>query len=134
MQHLSSLIWDSLSLRFARFAGAGAIATFAQYNVLILLVNFGHVAPPVASALGYIVGALVGYYLNYRYTFHSQKKHAAAMGKFFAIAFVGLNLNTGIMVLATGSLGLHYLLAQILATGLVLILNFIGNQFWTFRE
>jgi putative flippase GtrA len=134
MQQLSTLTWDSLSLRFARFMGAGATATLVHYNILILLVNFAHIGPATASAVGCVAGALVGYFLNYRYTFQSQKRHATAMTQFFTIAFVGLNLNTGIMVLATGYFGLHYLLAQVAATGLVLIWNFIANQFWTFRE
>jgi len=29
---------------------------------------------------------------------------------------------------------LHYLLVQVIATGLVLLWNFAGNRSWTFRE
>jgi putative flippase GtrA len=34
----------------------------------------------------------------------------------------------------TGPAGLHYLPAQLIATGLVLIWTFSCNRIWTFRE
>ena len=56
------------------------------------------------------------------------------MSKFFTIAFVGLLLNTIIMAIGVEILNLHYLLAQVVATGLVLFWNFTGNRLWTFSE
>ena len=92
------------------------------------------VSPVIASAVGFVLGAFVNYILNYRYTFRSTKNHREAMTKFMAVALAGLILNTFIMAMATGYFALHYLLAQILATGLVLIWNYSVNLLWTFRE
>jgi putative flippase GtrA len=80
------------------------------------------------------VGALVNYRLNYSFTFRSNKRHRDVIVKFFAVAAVGLGLNTALMTLLTTSLSLHYLVSQVLTTGAVLLWNFTGNRLWSFRE
>ncbi len=114
------------------FAGVGAIGTAAQYLVLVLLVEGPAVNPVLASTLGFGLGAIVNYLLNYHYTFRSDKSHLEAASKFFSVALVGALTNTLLMYLGTEWLGLNYLLAQILATGAVLVQNFLLNRYWTF--
>ena len=72
--------------------------------------------------------------LNYRITFKSRKRHRDAATKFFLVAACGLALNTALMHALTGPMGLHYLLAQVGATGVVLLWNFAANQAWTFAH
>ena len=119
--------------QFCSFLGVGGIATVLQYIILIILVEIVGVRPGLASGVGYAAGAGVSYFLNYRYTFVSHRRHALAMGKFFFVAAMGLAVNSAIVVVATESLGLNYMLAQVIATGLVLLWNFSANRWWTFR-
>ena len=119
--------------QFLYFSGVGAIGTLVQYVVLIGFAQITDISPVLTSAAGYVLGTFVSYILNYRYTFRSTKNHREAMTKFMAAALVGLILNTFIMAAATEYFTLHYLLAQLLATGLVLIWNFPVNLWWTFR-
>ena len=120
--------------RFARFSAVGAIGTAAHYATLVLLVRRFHVDPVGGSAVGFVVGALVNYALNYRFTFGSNKRHTEAMTKFFTVALVGLGVNALTMAAMVKLFGLYYLLAQILATAAVLLWNFAANHSWTFRE
>ena len=120
--------------QFLRFAGAGAIGTAVQYVVLIALVQLAWAAAVTASFIGFVCGAFVNYFLSHRYVFGSSLPHREAMFKFFVIAVVGLGINTMIMAAGVHMLHLHYLLVQIIATGLVLLWNFGGNKSWTFRE
>ncbi len=122
-----------LARKFVLFAGIGAIGTGAHYTVLVLLVQALGVNPVVASSLGYLTGALVNYLLNYRYTFRSRKPHREALSKFLAVAAVGFVLNGALMALGEQMLHLHYLLNQIVATGVVLLWTFTGNHLWTFN-
>jgi putative flippase GtrA len=125
---------DTLLLRqFLSFTAVGAVGTAAHYSTLIALVQLVHVHPVPSSAVGFTVGALVNYSLNYRVTFRSTKLHWDSMPKFFLVAIVGLALNTGIMALLTGPLAMHYLVAQIIATATVLAWTFTANRLWTFR-
>ena len=98
------------------------------------MVEIVSVRPVYSSIAGFVVGALVNYFLNYHITFKSAKSHHEAMPKFFAVALVGFAMNTVIMGVTSESFGLHCLLAQVISTGVVLIWNFTGNRLWTFWE
>ena len=118
--------------QYVMFAGVGAIGTAGHYLVLVLLVELFAVAPVIASTAAFVVGAIINYILNYHYTFSSDKPHLQAMSKFFTIAFVGMIFNGLVMDYGTTELEINYLLAQILATILVLQWNFFANKLWTF--
>jgi putative flippase GtrA len=119
--------------QFASFTACGAVGTAAHYSALIALVHGLDVGPVPASAVGFTLGALVNYSLNYRLTFRSKRLHRESMPKFFLVALAGLLLNTALMALLTTNLAVHYLVAQIVATGAVLVWNFAANRWWTFR-
>ncbi len=120
--------------RFIKFAGVGAIATMAHYLVLIVLVEILDVYPVTATFLGYLNGLIVSYFLNYRYTFNSSNVHRITFTRFLVVALVGMTLNVVIVKLAIEQVGLHYFIAQLFATGMVLLWNFGGNHYWTFRD
>jgi putative flippase GtrA len=123
---------DAATMRqFLVFAAVGAVGTAAHYATLIALVQIWRVSPPVATTAGFAVGALVNYVLNYRITFASNARHAHALPKFLTIAAIGAALNYGIVWWLTGR-GVHYLLAQVVSTGVVLVLNYAANRAWTF--
>lgn len=120
--------------QFISFASAGAVGTAAHYSILLALVMAWKADAVMASALGFLAGLLVNYLLSHYWVFRSRKRHAETVFKYLAIAGVGLVLNTGLMHLAINEAGIHYLLAQIFATAVVLIWNFSGNRFWTFAD
>ena len=120
--------------QFLVFASVGAVGTLVHYCVLITLVTFGLTDAVLGSAFGFVSGAFTNYILNYRITFQSRKRHIEALPKFFTVAVAGLVLNTAIMALAFVKLNLHYLIAQAIATGIVLLWNFVGNRIWTFSK
>lgn len=121
-----------IAKRFARFTGVGAVGTAAHYLTLFILVDFFGANAVVASSAGYLIGAVTNYLLNYYFTFRSDKPHGTTAVKFLVIAVAGFFLNAGIMWLFTEMVTLHYLLAQLLATALVLVWNFGANDRWTF--
>jgi putative flippase GtrA len=120
--------------QFLVFSAVGAVGTTAHYCVLIVLHEFLAIAPVPASAVGFTVGALVNYALNYHVTFQSDAVHAAAMPKFYLIATVGFLLNIAVMWLMVRQLQVHYIAGQLVATGLVLAWGFAANSVWTFGE
>ena len=124
----------TLTGKFVRFAFVGTFGMVVQYSVLIVLIEVFSQNTVMASALGFVVAASVNYYLNYHYTFASEKRHHETLVKFFIVASVGLLLNSVIMAFGTETLALHYLIAQALAIGMVLIWNFFGNLLWTFKD
>jgi putative flippase GtrA len=123
---------SDIKSQFLRFAGVGVIGTGAHYLVLVSLVQFAGMNPIFASMVGFVIGGLVNYFLNYHITFQSSQPHQTAMAKFFTVALLGLALNSFIVTLGIKKLAIHYLWAQLIATCLVLIWNFGSNRLWTF--
>lgn len=118
--------------QFALFTLVGAAGTTVHFAVLVGIVQTGLAGPVAGSICGFSAGAVVNYLLNYHITFNSNGKHLPTFFKFFGIAVSGLCLNTLIMFWLTQQL--HYLVSQVVATGLVLVWNFLCNRFWTFKE
>jgi putative flippase GtrA len=118
--------------QFIKFFGVGAVATALQYLTLVVLVNFGGTRPVAASAVGYGLGACVGYLLNYHFTFASRRTHSTTLARFATVAAIGLMLNSAILAFSNEVLEFHYLVAQVIATTMVLGWNFITNRLWTF--
>jgi putative flippase GtrA len=118
--------------QFSRYAGAGMLGTAAHYATLIMLVQGGVVTPVVGTTMGAVAGALVNYLLNYHFTFRSRRAHAHAAPRFAAVAAAGIVLNTAVFALLLGGVGAHYLVAQVVATLVVLVFGYLANRRWTF--
>lgn len=119
-------------LQLIKFLGVGAIATIIQYLLLILFVEFDVLNPVAASAASYSISAVFNYLANYYITFDSDVKHHVAAMKFTVVAVFGLALNTLCMYILFSMLGLYYILAQLITTGIVLAWNFFAHKYWTY--
>jgi len=125
---------NQIANRFAKFAGVGAIGTAGHYITLFVLVDVASLDAVIASSAGFLVGGIINYVLNYKFTFRSQQSHSSTAPKFFAIALGGFFLNGAAMSLFVNKFGLYYLLAQVISTGLILVWTFLANHYWTFGD
>lgn len=119
--------------QFVRFGTVGAVGTAAHYGVLFALVEGCAASVVLATSVGALLGAVINYLLNYRFTFASVRPHQEVLPRFMLIAAAGLVLNAAIMAVLP-RVGLYYLVAQVLATGAVLTFNFAANRLWTFKH
>ena len=118
--------------QFLRYAGAGLLGTALQFAVLVVLVQLGNMGAVVASTLGAIAGAVLNYGLNHQFTFASDKSHAHALPRFAIVALVGIALNAVVVAVMLDFVTSNYLVAQVVATGAVLVAGFLANRTWTF--
>lgn len=116
------------------FVIVGVAAALVHYGLLIALVELRGVAPVPATLAGYVAGGVVSYVLNRRHTYESERPHEEAGWRFAAVAGVGFVLTSIFMYLLHDVAGLHYLVAQVLTTGVVLGWSFLAHRLWTFRE
>lgn len=117
---------------FLRYAGAGAIGTVAHYAVLTATVELAKATPTVGTVAGASVGALVNYVLNYNLTFASNQPHRTTLPRFIAVALLGIALSGLVVKFCVEGAHLHYLLAQLVATVVVLGVGYVLNKVWTF--
>jgi putative flippase GtrA len=109
------------------------VGTAAHFAVLVALVEGFDSAPVVASSAGFVVGAVVNYLLNRRYTFRTAHGHLYAFPRFMGVSVLGMLLNGVVMALMLHVSAINYVASQVFATGLVLLWNFSANRWWTFR-
>ena len=119
---------------FLRFASVAVVGMTVHFTVLVTLVEFAGARALAASAIGFLLGAICNYFLNYHITFKSSKQHRDAMPKFLTVAVSGLALNTVVMTVTLETAQWSYQSAQIVAIVFVLVSNFTFNRVWTFRH
>ncbi|WP_331345606.1 GtrA family protein [Cellvibrio sp. UBA7661] len=128
--------------RFALFVGIGGISTLIQFLLLVLFVESSLLPEVFASAAGYVLSSIFNYWANYHYTFQSTSNHAHTIPKYVLAVGIGLSTNTllfaSFLWLFDNYLALpwveHYLVAQFLATGITVVLNFVVHKFWIYRS
>ena len=118
--------------RFIRYAAVGAFATAVHYLTLVLCVELGGWPAFAGSGVGAVVGAQVAYAGNRWFTFAHRGEMRASWPRFQATALLGALLGMAIVALGV-RVGMHYLIAQGLATLASLLLTFAINRLWTFR-
>jgi len=117
---------------FARYLAVGVFATAVHWALLAALVEGFGVVAWAASGAGAVLGAQVAFFANRRFTFGHGGALAPAWWRFMGTAVAGALL--GMAVVGAGvAAGLHYLLAQAVATATVVVLTFAVNRHWTFR-
>jgi putative flippase GtrA len=114
------------------YIGAGFVTVAGHYATTITLVEWLHAPPLAASAAGFCVGAAIKYVLNYFVAFRSVEKHGAALAKFAVALGVLFALNALFFALLQQGLGLHYLVAQVLTTGLLIPPGYVMSRLWVF--
>lgn len=115
-----------------RYATVGVVATAVHYLLLIACVELAHWDAWLASGYGAAAGAQVAYLGNRWFTFAHRGNLPVSWLRFQLLALAGAALGMAIVALAV-HLRMYYLLAQVLATVLVMGFTFTLNRVWTFR-
>lgn len=137
-------------LKYAVVGVSGTLIDVLIYTVLVSSTNLGvdwH-GRTAAATCGFLIAVLNNYTWNRLWTFQSRHRK---MGKefftFFVVSCGGWLLNI-LCVISLSWVVYHILnlaavadlpawanaLVKIGASGIVLVYNFIGNRFWTFKE
>ncbi len=126
--------------RLGRFLLVGAAGTLLDFSLLMLLKGLG--APTLlANSVAFSAGLANNYTLNRLWTFADRKQAnwRKQLGQYLLVSLAGLALNNAIVLSLEGVFDallegapLGYLLAKVLATGVVVFWNYIANRNWTF--
>lgn len=117
-----------------RFLGVGAAATAVHYGLMTGLVEMASWPPVLAAVAGFVAGAVVNYLLNRRYTFASRRAHREGAPRFVLMLIFACTLNAALVWALIHGFGWHYLVAQAVATGAVLVTNYLTLRYWVFAE
>jgi putative flippase GtrA len=116
------------------YIGSGGVATACHYAFTVFTVEVLGMQPVAASAGGFVVGAVAKYYLNYTYAFRSTLRHSHAMARYVASIALLFVLNAAIFAGFQEGLGMYYMLAQVITTGLLILPGYFLSRRWVFRR
>lgn len=127
--------------RFIKFALVGALGMVVDLTVLTLSREVLGLPLMVAVALGFSAAVVNNFTWNRRWTFPESRERpfASQLVQFTVVNLIGLAINEVIV------LGLHsvfttalpdppaYLVAKVIAIGVVLFWNYGANRIWTYK-
>ena len=125
--------------QFILFSIVGASNTLITMGVLYLLNSVIGVNYLLSSAAGYLCGVVNGYLWSTFLVFKKKRTASNAL-KFVLANLIVMGVNTLLMCLFVDILGMENafnlgaLPAQALTICFTMVLNFILNKFWTFKE
>lgn len=130
------MVTDWLRREFTRgvsYVLSGLAATGSHYAVMVALVHWAGWWEVAASSAGFLAGAAVKYPLNYWVVFASRMDHGRAVVRFVIGLAAGFALNGIVLALLLDTLAVHYLVSQVLTTGVVTVVNYLMARNWIFR-
>ena len=121
---------------FFKFAFVGLIGTIINLAVLYVFTEFLGIYYLFSAVVAFILAGSNNFILNKIWTFKERIKDKILSKyiKFFFISIVALSVNLFFLYIFTEFLGIYYMISQILAIGIALTINFLGNKIWTFRK
>lgn len=116
-----------LALEFIGYAAASAVALAADIGLLTALsrVLGWHYLP--ASAVSFIAGGVIAYFLSVRlaFRFHNLANRSVELMSFIALGVAGLLVNSVVMWLAVAWLGSTIIAAKLCAAICTFTVNFL---------
>ena len=122
-------VWPLASLIFDVSGAAGS---------WVIGMLTGHGIPSVDAAFanfcGYAVGMVNSFVFNKTWTFRTQGNTLQQVHRFLILNVLGLLLSTLLLFVFVDLLHGPHLVIWFISTGIVMVLNFYGNKFWTFAD
>lgn len=120
--------------KFIKFAIVGVINTLLNWIIFFLLNSLG-IYYIVSNVIAYTVATINSYLWNSKWVFGYTKgfKDNASI-KFIILNIVGLILNTIILFILVDMFNIGKLIALVITTAIVMIINYIVNKVWVFRN
>jgi putative flippase GtrA len=122
------------SRQFVKYGFAGATAVLVHFLVLAALVEWFSVHATLATGVGFVVGCLVNYALQYRWVFGATGAHRALATRYALVTSVTFVLNILLFHALLTGFYMWYGLAQAIATIVVFLVNFEINRRYTFAS
>ena len=135
----TNTLFDKLFV-FAKAQVSAFIGGMTDYGIMVFFTEFFHVHYTISIAIGGIIGAVVNFSLNRRWTFHSKNlpyKNSInkQMIKFVLVVLNSILLKSSGTYLVTTFLRIDYKISRIIVDLVVSIaLNYNLQKYWVFKN
>jgi len=121
--------WHIASVLFRALGSVGSAALESLQGLGIQSVDGAF-----STAIGYTAGMLNSYVLNKSLTFGVRSSNLRQILRFILLNILGLIISTFIMFVFVDIMRAPYMFVWVSAISIVMVLNFLGNKYWTFAK
>jgi putative flippase GtrA len=124
-----------LFIEAAKYAAASAVALVVDTALLLLLTRYAGWYYLLAATVSFLAGATVAYVLSVRFVFHTHRLHSRGLEftSFVLLGLVGVAINSLVLFVAVGRLGIDLLYAKAVAASFTFVANFALRRQLLFR-
>ncbi len=115
-----------------KFSIVGLSNTLISYLVFLILFQFFNIFYLLASIFAYFAGLLNSYFWNLRWTFKEKHSNKVLL-RFLLVNLLAILCKLLLIYFIVEYCQYNKLIAELAAMSFVILLNFLGNNFWTFR-
>jgi putative flippase GtrA len=126
------LLSKELFLKFTKYSVVGCISILIYFLSVFVLVELLGKNPILGSTVSFVIMTYISFLLNKKFTFGSDFSYNKLL-RFLVVSAIGFTLNFFIMYLVVNVFSLHYLIGELVTTLVIPIINFILNNYWTFK-
>ena len=120
--------------QFLRFCAIGVVNTIVNYTVFLLLLTWLDMQYLIAGAVGFITGAITGFFLNRRWTFRSDIGTWTGLASYLAVQGVSLASHGVAQWLARTLLGVPEIWTQLAGIAVSTLVNFTMVRTFVFTD
>ena len=131
---INKFIHSKLFKQIFRFGIVGFTAFLIDAGLLYVLTEFCHIHYLISSIISFTVSLAYNYILSIFWVFDVKRKQTIKeVAVFVILSIFGLGINQLVMYLGVDLLHIYYMLCKILATGIVMVYNFITRKIFIER-
>lgn len=119
--------------QFSRFCLVGVVNTAVNYVSYIVLLSFLSHYYLFAGAIGFLLGAVCGFFLNRHWTFgHLEFVSTAKLGGYLLVGVVSLLINVLVLYIGVVFIGIPKAYAQLCGIAVTTLTNYLGVRCFVF--
>ncbi|MEK4345582.1 MULTISPECIES: GtrA family protein [Paenibacillus] len=122
----------TLKKQLMRFGVTGCSAVLTDSFIYYLLLNIWSTS--ISKGMSFLCGAGISFLLNKLWTFEATQNTSSHIWKFSVLYLGTLSINILMNKLTLSLFPSMYMIAFLVATGTSMLLNFIGQKWWVFKN
>lgn len=127
-------LWE-LVKKGLKFCVTGGLNTIIDFAVTTALNALLHININVAKTVGYLCGMVNSFVVNKKWTFKTDDKETKReLVKFALVNLCMLGLSLLLINTFKSTLQIGDTFANVLSTGIVMVINFLVSNFWVFKK
>lgn len=115
-----------------KFGITGVLNTLISMLCYFLLLKL-NVYYLLANVISYFVGMTNSYILNRKWVFKSDSSIIKTSIKFCCVNIITLGISTLLLYIFVHNFNFNKAIAQIVTTMIIMVINYLGSKFWTFK-